>query len=97
MANYQITAFNPISGSITVSYQNNGETFATYNIDIPLDENNNFIVGTELDTYIINMFPSSVLNRIKALKAGISNASAIQALVVPPPVSVNTTVIPPTA
>jgi hypothetical protein len=94
MSNYQITAFNASTGSILVSYLHNGETFVTYNVDIPLDENNNFIVGEALDTYISGMFPVATLARSQALKAGIANAAEIQALVVlpvlVPPTTLNT-------
>lgn len=88
---YQIIDFNESHGSITVAYKNNGESFATYNIDVPLDANNNFIVGSELDAYITNMFPTAVLNRMETLKKGVPNAANIQALVVAPQPAVPTT------
>ena len=84
MLTYKITAFNNSRGSILVSYEKDGQVFATFNVDIPLDVNNNYIVGTELDTYITNMFPIATLARMESLKAGISNASEIEKLVVTP-------------
>jgi hypothetical protein len=91
MTNYQIIKFNENTGSIIVQYKNNDEVFATYNVDIPLNENNNFITGDELDSYILGMFPTAVLSRMEALKTGISNSADIHALVIPlPPVVENT-------
>ena len=84
MANYEIVKFNEATGSILVSYKDNGETFVTYNVDIPLDENNHFITGDALDAYITGMFPAATLARMQDLKAGIPNAAAIQSLVVQP-------------
>ena len=84
MANYEIVKFNEATGSILVSYKDNGETFVTYNVDIPLDENNYFITGDALDAYITGMFPAATLARMQALKTGIPNAAEIQSLVVQP-------------
>lgn len=79
---YTIENFNEATGSIIVSYANNGIKFARYNVDIPLDENNLFIVGEQLQNHIMGLFPLGVLSRMEALKNGIANASEIQALVV---------------
>jgi hypothetical protein len=82
--NYQITSFNAQTGSVIVEFLNNGVIFATFNVDIPLDENNHFIVEDALDAYISGMFPTATLSRMEALKTGIPNSSDIQSLVIKP-------------
>jgi len=81
---YKIVGFNEQSGSVIVKYHYDGDHIATYNVDIPLDDNGLFIVGEQLDRHISGLFPIGVLDRMSKLKAGISNADQLQALVVTP-------------
>lgn len=87
MLNYQITSFDEDLGSIEVLYKNGEEYLATYNVDIPLTDSGLYITGQELHSYLMALFPTSVMLRIEKLEAGIPNADQIEALVVPlPPV-----------
>jgi adenosine/AMP kinase len=81
---YTIIAFNEAAGSVLVRYKFEEDDLATYNVDIPLDENNLFITGDVLDKHISGLFPLGVLDRRSKLKKGIANAADIRALVVKP-------------
>lgn len=78
MTNYKVTKFNKISGSLTVVFD---EKMAPLNIDIPLNDDGNYIMGDELDLYIKGFIPTWHLERINKISAGIPNESDIEALV----------------
>jgi len=81
---YTIIGFNESAGAVLVRYKFDGDDVATYNVDIPLDDNNLFITGDVLDKHISGLFPLGVLDRMSKLKKGIANAADIRALVVKP-------------
>lgn len=85
MLNYQIIAFDPVLGSIQVLYKNGEEYLATYNVDIPLTDDGLYITGEKLNSYLMSLFPTSVMLRIEQLDAGIPNSDEIEALVDPLP------------
>jgi hypothetical protein len=80
MINYQIYNFNKDLGSIIVKYKNGEQVVATYNVDIPLTDAGLFIVGEELNSYLLAMYPQHVIDRQNKLAAGIPNAAEIEAL-----------------
>jgi len=83
MANYKIIGFEKTTGVIIISFDPN---MAPLTIEVPLNEENNYITGTELDTYIQGFVPTWYLDRINKIANGISNEADIQALVeVTPP------------
>jgi len=77
MNDYKIINFDESRGSIVIKYS---EEFSPIGIDIPIN-NNKYMVGEDLDTYIKNFIPVSYMNRLNLIKSGISNAQEIQALV----------------
>lgn len=83
MISYQIYNFNKNLGSITVKYKNGEEVVATYNVDIPLTDAGLFIIGEELNNYLLAMYPQHVSDRKDKLTAGIPNAAEIEALALP--------------
>jgi hypothetical protein len=78
---YKITQFNETTGSIVISFNNDNNTL---NVDIPLDENNHYITGAALDSYIRGFIPVTVLDRISTISSGIPNKDDIHALVEKP-------------
>ena len=80
MANYKILSFNKNTGGLVVQF---AEDMAPLNIDVPLDANNLFIVGEELEQYIQGFIPTWHIERLEKLKNGIANASEIEILVAP--------------
>ena len=86
MLNYQIVSFSKELGSIEVLFKDGEEQLAIYNVDLPITDGGLFIVGEELDAYLRAMYPQHIIDRRNKLKAGISNAPEIEALVVPLPV-----------
>jgi hypothetical protein len=75
---YKIVNFNEVEGKIDVFYS---EQFLPLTIDVPLNDDGLFITGQELDAYIQGFIPTWHLERIAKLKAGISNANELAALV----------------
>lgn len=82
---YQIISFNPAIGQIQVQFKDNDVVVCTYSVDIPLDENKQYITGAELDNLLLGMFPYASLERVKTLEQGIANQADIEAMVVPLP------------
>ena len=78
---YKIRGFNRDNGSIVVEFAD----FAPINIDLPI-ENNRYMEGAYLDTYIKGFLPTHVVQRNQDIKTGIENADAIAALVEAKPV-----------
>ena len=79
---YKIIAFNEATGHITIRFAD----FAPINVELPIDENGNLPVGTELDQYLVGFIPTWHLARQERLANGISNANEIASLVEPEPV-----------
>jgi len=78
MANYKIIGFEKTTGLITINFDPN---MAPLTIEVPLNEQNNYITGIELDTYIQGFVPTWHLDRINKIANGISNEADIEALV----------------
>jgi hypothetical protein len=77
MKDYKIINFDKTRGSIVIKYS---EEFSPMGIDIPINDNK-YIIGEELDTFIKGFIPVNYMNRLNLIKSGISNAQEIQALV----------------
>jgi hypothetical protein len=80
MASYKIVSFDKNAGSLIVKF---AEDMAPLNVDVPLDTNNLFITGQELEQYIQGFIPTWHIERLEKLKNGIANASEIESLVSP--------------
>lgn len=81
---YQIIAFNKDAGQIVVEYEDQW----TFSLDLPVVDGL-FPVGAELESLIQQYAPVWLVERQRALAAGVSNVADIEALVVPkvaPPV-----------
>lgn len=77
---YIIRSFDETFGQILVDYEG-----TTFSLDVPIDENNNFVVGEELDNQIKLFLPTWHIERKNKLAAGVGNAEIIRALVQPFP------------
>jgi hypothetical protein len=77
MKDYKIINFDKTRGSIVIKYS---EEFSPMGIDIPINDNK-YIIGEELDTFIKGFIPVNYMNRLNLIKSGVSNAQEIQALV----------------
>lgn len=80
MNTYKIVAFDKQTGSLSIIFD---ERMAPLNVDIPLDEQGNYITGEELNTYINGFIPTWHLDRVSKIASGIPNEAAIEALVEP--------------
>ena len=79
---YKVRQFNTDIGSILVSvHDNSNAEVGRIVVDVPIDENNQYIVGDDLAAHIQTYIPEEHYTRIATTKAGISNASAITALI----------------
>ena len=79
---YKIRSFNETAGSVVISVHNDAsETIGGLNVDLPRDEAGLYLVGTPLNDYIMGFIPADWYQRAEEVKAGVSNASAITALV----------------
>jgi hypothetical protein len=82
---YQIIEFYEPTGSIVVQFKNEEEVLGIFNVDLPFTDDGLYIHGAELETYIMSMYPHSILERRERLSAGVANSADIAALVVPLP------------
>ncbi len=73
--NYVIKHFNEDAGQIVVSFD--GYVFC---IDVPITQDNLYITGEELDTYIKGFAPVDYIDRKKKIAAGVANVAALKAL-----------------
>lgn len=78
--NYVIRQFDESFGQLVIEY---GDT--TFAYDIPIDENNNYLVGEALDEQIKLFLPVWHIERKNKISEGIGNVEAIRALVQPYP------------
>jgi hypothetical protein len=83
---YIIRSFDESFGQLTIEYGD-----VTFAYDVPIDENNNYLVGEALDKEIKLVLPSWHNERKEKIAAGVGNADVIRALVVPKPVVEQTT------
>jgi hypothetical protein len=79
---YKIRSFNEQLGSVIISIEGYPDLL---NVDIPLDENNNLLIGDELHLYINGLCPHTWLQRQEKLKKPIGNIEVIKVLVEPWP------------
>jgi hypothetical protein len=82
MTYYKIIGFNETNGSIIVEFDDN---HAPLSIDIPIDENNAYLIGDALDVYIQGFIPTWHLDRLTKIKNGVLNVQDIKNLVQEPP------------
>lgn len=81
MATYKITAFDHTTAQIVVEMDGQ----QPQSIDLPVDANGDLPTGDALNNFIIGFFPTQQADRLAKIQAGLNNATAIQALVAPPP------------
>lgn len=81
MIMYKIVEFNEQSGSILVKF---AENMAPHNIDVPLNAEDLYITGQELQQYIEGFAPIDFINRYTKISQGIANAEDLKALVEEP-------------
>ena len=79
MAHYKILSFDKYTGSLVVQF---AENMTPVNIDVPLNNDNLFITGQELDQYIQGFIPTWHMERLEKLKNGVANANEIESLIV---------------
>jgi Domain of unknown function (DUF4376) len=79
MQNYTIRFFDKTNGQIQIDYAG----FPLITMNVPLDGNQNYLVGAQLDAFITNFLPTEAATRKRRIIAGVSNADAISSLVVP--------------
>jgi hypothetical protein len=79
MSTYVITKFDEAAGQIIVRFDASVPPIA---VDLPI-ENGLYPTGEALDTYVKGFIPTWHVERLNTIKAGVSNASEIAALVVP--------------
>ena len=79
MAHYKILSFDKYTGSLVVQF---AENMAPVSIDVPLNNDNLFITGQELDQYIQGFIPTWHMERLEKLKNGVANANEIESLIV---------------
>ena len=88
---YKIRTFDTATGDILISVHNTaGTEVGAYNIDLPMDDDGLYLVGTALSDYITAFIPVDNFTRIEKVGAGVANASAITALLEPYPEQDNT-------
>jgi hypothetical protein len=78
--NYIIRKFDESFGQLIIQYDD-----VTFAYDIPIDENNNYLIGDALDEQIKLFLPVWHTERKEKIAAGVGNAEAIRALVEPYP------------
>jgi|694.fasta_scaffold44049_2 hypothetical protein len=80
MSAYTILEFNKNTGQLLVKF---AENMAPIAIDVPINENDLFITGEELETYIQNLIPTWHMERLNKLANGIANSNELASLVTP--------------
>lgn len=75
---YEVLDFKPDTGQLVIRFKGLDGRLA---IDLPV-ENGRYPVGRELDVYVAGFLPQGALERASALRAGVSNAHELEALVV---------------
>lgn len=78
---YVIRQFDESFGQLIIEYGD-----VTFAYDLPIDENNSYPVGEELDRQIKLVLPTWHEERKQKIAAGVSNAEAIRSLVQPKPI-----------
>lgn len=78
MTTYKIIGFDKSNGVLSVKFADN---MAALTIDVPINEQGEYITGEELNSYIQGFIPTWHLDRVNKIAAGIPNESAIESLV----------------
>lgn len=73
--NYVIKHFIEETGQLTVDFD--GHVFS---IDVPLNQDDLYVTGEELDAYIKGFAPTDYINRNNKIAVGIANSAEIKAL-----------------
>lgn len=76
----KIISFDPANGSVEIEV---GDNAPAINVELPINENGEYITGGELDIYLNGFVPVVDAARKQALSRGIPNASMIEAMVQP--------------
>lgn len=77
---YTITGFDELTGQLYISVVSGNDSIK-FVVDVPLNENNLYISGDELDSYIKGFIPTDFLSRKEVISGGIANSEDIKALV----------------
>lgn len=77
---YIIRKFDESFGQLVIEYAD-----TTFAYDVPIDENNNYLVGEALDEQIKLFLPVWHNERKEKIAAGVGNADVLRALVQPYP------------
>lgn len=77
---YTITGFDELTGQIHISVVSGNDSIK-FVVDVPLNENNLYISGDELDSYIKGFIPTDFISRKEVISGGIANSEDIKALV----------------
>lgn len=78
--NYIIRNFDESFGQLTIEFDD-----MTFAYDVPIDENNNYIVGEALDEQIKGLLPVWHIERKNKIAAGVGNVDVLKAMVQPYP------------
>lgn len=78
--NYIIRKFDESFGQLVIEYAD-----TTFAYDVPIDENNNYLIGEALDEQIKLFLPVWHNERKDKIAAGVGNADVLRALVQPYP------------
>lgn len=83
--NFIIRAFNEVDGQVIVEFNSTLGVHPPVAVDLVIDDNGNVPEGDALYAAIKQFCPVWYFERLAKLAAGIKNAAAVQALVVPYP------------
>lgn len=81
MATYKIIGFDETAGVLIIQFDTN---MAPLTVDVPFDENGQYITGDALDHHIQGFIPVWHLDRLARISSGVANVDAIKALVETP-------------
>ena len=90
---YTITAANAAIGQIEVTYKNNGDTVATYAIDVPVVDGA-FITGEALEAEIQRRAPTWLVERTQEVQAATGFDAIVAQVQAPAVVQTTTTTTP---
>ena len=76
----KIISFDSVNGSVEIKWE---DGMPPLNVELPINENGEYIVGGELDVYLNGFVPAVDTARKQALSNGVPNASVIEAMVQP--------------
>ena len=83
--NFIIRSFSEVDGQVVVEFNNNLGVPSKVSVDLVIDDNGNVPEGDALYAAINQFYPTWYFERLAKLAAGIKNAAAVRASVVPYP------------